>query len=266
MPLEIISAYDNDNAGVLQRLTMFGEDSNVVRSGTGNGDIYLLDAWVPGVGEPGVCNIRSPRMHDNVNGIQIPLTGGPASQLPLFPNFQKFISQDSLNLFITTVIAPTGYANLHLLIYYEDLPESPGKYITHETLLSNKNQIMTLEHEITPTSHVDYSGGLVITDIQDSFRSLESYAFLGFKFIDPVDNTAMCLRGHDTGNLRIGQPMSLFTGSQKDFYFTDLAKKSGLPVIPVINAANKDNTFIDAAAGETLAKITFYSYWELLTA
>ena len=262
MPLEILTGYTTNVAGVNTRVTMFGEDSNVVRTGVKTENIILLDMWAMAQSDVyGVWNVRSPRMHDNVNGIQMPMSRERDDRLPLFPLYQRLITQDNLNIFMNTNVGEDEYANCHLLIYYEDLPSSQGNFITYEEAKNNLHQIMTLVHTITPTSHVDYSGGEVITTDQDEFDALKNYAFLGFKTYDEVDVSALCLRGHNTGNLRIGQPCTDSCRFLNRPYFIDMAKKSGLPIIPVINAANKDNTFIDCAGGTAFEAIKFYSYW-----
>ncbi len=264
MPLEILSGFTTDVSGVKTRVTMFTDDSNIIRTGIKTEDIYLLAIWSGSEGSEGVGEIKSPRMHDNVNGIQYSIAQGGDVGVPLFPNLQRLITQDNLNIFMTTNVGLNAYANVHMLIYYDDLPASQGNYINYEQLLQSKNQIMTLKHSITPDSHVNYSGGEVVTTDQDQFESLKNYAFLGFKNIASINGSALCLRGHDTGNLRIGQPINSSQRENMRPYFVDLAKESKLAVIPLINAANKDNTFIDMASQSTFEASSFYSYWLMM--
>jgi hypothetical protein len=257
MPLEVISAYAVNQAANSQ-LTMFGDDSNVLRNFADGKKAYLLNIWGEDESADSFGYVRSPRMHDNVNGIQYVLEG-PGNQF--YHKQQELIAQDNLNLYTGTVKAADEYANHHFLIYYEALKASMGNYKTFEELRGKLGQVMTLKHTITPTSNTNYSGGEVCITDQDEFDALKDYAFMGFRNFFYDANGCVFLRGHDTGNLRIGHPFQTDVSATNEYFFFDLARKTGLPVIPIINAANKDNTFVDCCSCETQNEITFFSYW-----
>jgi hypothetical protein len=262
MPLEVISAYGTNQAANT-RLTMFGEDSNVIRNFPNGKKASLLCMWGTSGGDD-VYNavVRSPRMHDNVNGIM----WNPGDDLFYVPGgVQDLVAQDNLNLFTGDLIGDGGYFGFHHLIYYEDLPSSMGNYATWDEIKDKLGQVMTMNHTLTPASQIDYSAGEVITTNQDEFDALKNYAFLGFGKWDPSDqNTSFFLRGHNTGNLRIGLPFGLGNVFGPELPFITLAKATGLPVIPIINAANKDNHFIDCYAGENVGDSYCLSYWARL--
>jgi hypothetical protein len=197
-------------------------------------------------------------MHDNVNGIQYILES-PGNQF--YHKQQELIAQDNLNLYTGSVKAADEYANHHYLIYYEALKASMGNYKTFEELRGKLGQVMTLKHSVTATSNTNYSGGEVCITDQDEFDALKDYAFMGFRRLSGDGYDCAFLRGHDTGNLRIGQPFYHDKNVTPEYFFFDLARKTGLPVIPIINAANKDNTFVDVSSCETLAETVFFSYW-----
>lgn len=262
MPLEVITAYAVDQAAN-SRLTMFGEDSAVIRNFKSGSKAYLLKSWGESDtnGDDAFGVIRSPRMHDNVNGIQYTFDSRWAG---FYGKMQSLVAQDNLNLFTGVAVGAAAYDNHHHLIYYEDLPQAMGNYRTWDEIKDKMGQIMTLQHTITPVSSTDYSAGEVITTDQDEFDALKNYAFLGFNAYEPAETSCIFLRGHDTGNLRIGLPFCINAGAIDQPPFVTLAKETGLPVIPVINAANKDNTYVDCCGSENLNAIKCFSYWAQL--
>jgi len=262
MPLEVISAYGTDQAANT-RLTMFGEDSNVIRNFKSGSKAYLLQSWIESEanGNDAYGILRSPRLHDNVNGIQYV---SQSLSLGLYGKMQSLVAQDNLNLFTGVAVGAGVYDLHHHLIYYEDLPQAMGKYATWDDIKDKMGQIMTIKHTITPTDEEDYSAGEVVTTDQDEFDALKDYAFLGFVTMTLDYDGCAFLRGHDTGNLRIGLPMINQPRVNWELPFVQLAKSTGLPVIPIINAANKDNTFVDMCTTETQDEWTFFSYWAQL--
>jgi hypothetical protein len=262
MPLEVISAYATNQAANT-RLTLFGEDSNVIRNFKSGSKAYLLQSWIESEsnGQTSFGIIRSPRMHDNVNGIQYV---SESISLGLYGKMQSMVAQDNLNLFTGVAVAQDEYDIHHHLIYYEDLPQAMGKYAKWDDIKDKLGQIMTLKHTITATDNTDYSAGEVITTDQDEFDALKDYAFLGFVSMTPGGDSCVFLRGHDTGNLRIGLPMLNTPRSCWELPFVQLAKRTELPVIPIINAANKDNTFIDTSSCESEGAQVLFSYWAQL--
>jgi len=257
MPLEVISAYATNQAAG-SRMTMFGDDSNVLRNFKDGAKAYLLNVWGEYESDAGWGLVRSPRMHDNVNGIQ---TIWECEGNEFVHKQQELIAQDNLNIYTGVAVAENEYANVHHLIHYESLKASMGNYTTLDQLNGKLGQVMTLKHTVTPTVSINYSGGEVCITDQDEFDALKDYAFMGFRKFSGDGMSCAFLRGHDTGNLRIGHPFTGFDQGNNEYFFFDLARKTGLPVIPIINAANKDNTFVDMCSCETTGENTFFSYW-----
>jgi hypothetical protein len=94
----------------------------------------------------------------------------------------------------------------------------------------------------------DYGGAVAINNTFDQFKANIDYAILGY-----VTDTAMLsvgVRSPDFGNLRVGGPG---TNNKIDTrnWFTNLNLKTGLPTIPVFNAANKSGTLVDVVHNTT---------------
>jgi len=61
---------------------------------------------------------------------------------------------------------------------------------------------------------------------------------------------AVCLRGPDTGNLRVSVPGEPDLTEDTMWWFRELSWHYNLPLIPVINSANKGATLIDCVNDE----------------
>jgi hypothetical protein len=62
---------------------------------------------------------------------------------------------------------------------------------------------------------------------------------------------AVCLRGPDTGNLRVSRcPGEPDLTEDTMYWFRKMSMEYGLPLIPVINSANKGATLIDCVNDE----------------
>jgi hypothetical protein len=61
---------------------------------------------------------------------------------------------------------------------------------------------------------------------------------------------AICLRGPDTGNLRVSCPGEPSLVHHVNYWFKRLSVAFALPLIPIINSANKGGTLIDAVNDE----------------
>lgn len=260
MALEIIHGYTENDGGTLTQVTMFGEDSNVIRSYPENSAAWLLGTWNQ-THSAGSFEIRAPMMHDNVNGIQGLGLSAEVLRYMFLMKMQYMQRQMNTIIQLEGNSAAAEYSVIALLLYYENLPSSEGRYITFDQLKGSVRQIMTLTHSLTPASTTDYTAGEVITNDQDQFKAGRKYAFLGFKALGNDEIVSLCLRSSDTGNLRIGQPIDYGAHYGEDLFYLDIAKKSGLPTIPVIVAENSDNTYVDLAANVASSLKNFYSYW-----
>lgn len=260
MPLEIIHGYTVNDSGTLEQVTMFGEDSNVIRNYPDNANAWLLGTWNQSH-DTGSFEIRAPSMHDNVNGIQGLALSTEVLRYMFLGKMQYMKNMQNTIIMLEGNSGAGEYSVIALLIYYEQLKASEGNYITYDQFKGKSKQIMSMTHSLTPASTINYTDGEVITTDQDQFKAGKKYAFLGFKALGNDEIVSFCLRSSDTGNLRIGQPAGYGAHYSEDLFYLDIAMKSGLPVIPVISAENADNTYLDLAANVATSAKNFYSYW-----
>jgi len=259
--LEGISGYATHPAGTQTAITMSGNDSLMIRSFdiSGTTRARLLSMW--GYTQViGSARLRSPRMHDNVRGIQLQTTTKVADPLVWGSEFlQPLYAQDTL---IGEVTAPTDAAGnfeyLAALIYYENLPGVAASLISPAQVrklgLHYLGQICT----ITAGVGGGYTGSQAINITADNFIANQWYALIGAT----TDTACVAIRvqGVDIGNLGVLIPGCVNTPSQGSRWFTFLSEWYGLPLVPCFNSANKSGIFVSVAQdqGGALCNVTLH--------
>ncbi len=240
--LDTITGFVTAPGAAFTAWTLATGDSLAVRAAMPNGNIWLVGAWAWNQ-VAGVMRVRSPRLHDNVQGIRmrtpvnlvqnkIPLrlTGGAA---------QKLFTQDTL------IVEQTGSAvggqieTGSLLLWYDDVPGVAGRFIDQATL--KKNGVNIMEQEVTVTTGVGggYTGGVAINSQAgtDDWKANTDYAMVGG--VTDSRLATITIKGVDTGNVRVGFPGELSEPDETQNWFASMAAATGLPMIPVLNSQNK---------------------------
>lgn len=243
--LDTIGGFATNPGATLTAITVSTGDSLTIRSFQFNSPAYLYEAFRQG-GTAGVVRVRSPRLHDNVQGVRVralaadpsPLLGRELSQ-PLYP-------QDTLIAELTGGGAETDV--VALLAYYSDLP---GVQANLQTWAQVEPQIKNiLGNEVACTTNAT-AGQWSDTAVNASFDLLKAntpYAVLGYQVDTAV--CAVAIKGVDTGNLRCGGPGSTTRIETRD-WFIKLSQENNSPAIPVFNAANKAATFVSLLSSAT---------------
>jgi hypothetical protein len=133
------------------------------------------------------------------------------------------------------------------LVYYEDLPGQSARLQTWEQVKPKIKTILGLRLAITLGSTAGYNGARAINADVDLLQANTDYAVLGM-------TTDTECRGDlparpDTGNLRVSVPGEPDLGGHA-WWFRLLSMHYGLPLIPIINSANKGATLIDCVNDE----------------
>jgi hypothetical protein len=261
--MEILSGSASAPGATLTALTMAAGDSLTVRNFV-NGKARLLTAFPTGQTTLGAFQIRSPRMHDNVRGLQYPNPVAPNFPPLWTPACQELVAQDQLNVLISGSAGAGDLMLASLLVMYDDLPGIEGNFITPDELKSKMVDLVTIQNTITTTTGPNYTGAVAINATNDLMKANTPYALLGYALT--VACGCVTWRGSDTGNLRVGgfgQPTML--EDTRD-WFIKLSQLSNLPCIPVFNSANKANTFVEAQQDENAAATVLYSFFAQLAA
>jgi hypothetical protein len=209
--------------------------------------IFLNGVWYKGA-TAGFVRVRSPRLHDNVQGLRF--QAAAAGALNLMGDFPrtKLIPQDVLTVEIGGGAAETDDAAL--LLSYDDLPGSNGRWATYDQILPRITELVTNEVSITAAATLgDWSAGTAINATNDLLRANTDYAVLGYVCQNSV--CAVAIQGPDTGGLKAGGPGNTNVLETRE-WFKRLDFASDIPFIPIINSANKGGTLAfqcDSAAG-----------------
>ena len=224
-----------------------------IRNGRAEKAIFLLTAFAKNQGV-GTLRIRSPLLHDNVNGLRMDVTAGLSSPLLPLWHRQRLQPQDLLTV---EQLGSAGAGDLELggfLVYYEDLPGVDAQLITYEDLIKRGLETTVVENTIATTATGDYGGEEAINAEVDQFKANSPYAVVGY-LVDTLCGVIR-YRGSDTGNLGVGGPGEPTLRHQTAEWFARLARETGLPLIPVFNSANRAAFLVDATQDENGADVT----------
>jgi hypothetical protein len=245
--IEVVAGRATNPGAAFTALTPNTGGSFTVRNAALSSRIFLDGVWYKGA-SAGSVQVKSPRMHDNVKGMQYQAAAANAFNLMGdFPR-TKLVPQDVLSFSITGGAAETDDAAI--LISYEDLPGSNGRWASWEQILPRIVELVTNEVSISAAATLgDWSAGTALNATNDLLRANTDYAVLGYVCQNSV--CAIALQGPDVGGLKAGGPGNSNVLETRE-WFKRLDFASDLPFIPIINSANKGGTLAfqcDSAAG-----------------
>ena len=264
--LEGISGYATHPAGTQTAITMSGADSLTVRSfpldGTTRARLLSLWGYTQVIG---TVRLRSPRMHDNVRGIQLQTTAKVADPMYWGAEFtQPLYAQDTL---IGEVSAPTDAAGnfeyLAALLYYDNLPGVSANLISPAQMKKLGLHTLGQYCNIVAGAGGGYTGSQAVNYSADNFQANMWYALLGAT----VDTACVAVRiqGVDIGNLGILIPGCVNTPEMGGRWFVALSEWYGLPLIPCFNSANKFSIFVSVAQDQGGATVNVTLHFVLLS-
>lgn len=257
--IEFVGGFATNPGATLTTLTPSTNTSFTIRGTDTSKNAWLCTAFGFNA-TAGEFVIKSPRLHDNVQGIRNRVTA--ASTLPLFNSpfnpmaKQRLFAQDNL-----TVQSSGGAAELDLggiLVYYEDLAGVAGRFVDYPTIVKSGINLVTAEVTVTAVATGNFGGAVAINSTFDTLKANTDYAILGG--MTDTRGLAVGITGVDLGNLRLGFPAEPTIRDVTNNWFVGLATALGLPAIPVINSANKSAVTIDVqtngAGGTYIINVT----------
>lgn len=251
--LELVSGFATAPGAVITAIDMCAGNTLTIRNCALNSDIFLLSAW-QSKQAAGICRIRSPKLHDNVQCMraQAQALNGQVFIPPSYK--QKLYPQDDLIVELDGSAAVGDLELVSLLIYYQDLPGANGNYATWDSIKNNIKNILTVENTLTLGATGDYTGEEAINAEFDLLKANTNYAILGATFDELCG--AIRYRGVDFANMGVGLPTNSYEGQRFSQWFKYLSEESGLATIPIFNSANKDGLLIDGQQDENAAAVT----------
>jgi hypothetical protein len=240
--MELVAGQVTNPASAVTALTMNAGNSATVRNADLSSFVGLMQTW-GNFHNIGMWRIRSPRLHDNVQGLRYRV---PAAQIdPLIrPGLvQRLVPQDTLTLEIQSAAGAGVIEQAAMLLYYSNLPGNDARLIGTQELAKRTQNVWTTEIPITPGATGSYSGQVAINSAFDNFKANTDYALIGYT-VD-VRCTAVRFTSADFSNLGIGGPGLPTSRHLTVRWFEELSEEHGLPMIPVFNSANKQGTLVD---------------------
>lgn len=230
---------------VLTAVTAGQGSTFTVRNSSPTGSVWLTDTWrsSPHKGE---LQITSPKLVPVSNGIRYQTPTGLADFLLPGPPFQGLYPQDILTVSDNGTAADVDM--IAIQSYYTDLPGVAMTLKNPGDIAAATNFIFGWPVAATSSGTAGAQNSTVITTTVDSSTANAWYAVLGYT----VDTSIGCvgISGVDTSATFIGGPGDIVPKFTRN-YFLDLSVRTGLPCIPLFNAANKGNTnivLVDRAA------------------
>lgn len=217
------------------------------------GNAYLEDVWGATSAASWLLSIKSPRLHDNVTGMQYAVnaytnTGSTVIFNPqdLLPGFQEQLlySTDTLSV---TANATTG-TNKFVGVFnvrYENLGGVNARLFHWNDIRPMIRNYVGVEVQPVASGTVGVVGtGVLLNSVTTRLKANTDYAWLGYSTSVPV--ACVLLQGIDTGNLYVGGPgipNTMDTGQ----FFIDRSIRYNTAHIPVINSLNQGGTYVYCA-------------------
>jgi hypothetical protein len=226
---------------------MFAGNSATVRNADLSSIVSLVQTWARN-NVAGIWRIRSPKLHDNVQGDRFRIPATDPGPLITPGTWQRLVPQDTLTLELTGSAVGGQIEQAFMLIYYSDLPGNAARFIDWNELSKRTVNVWTTEIAVTPGVAGGFSGQVAINSTFDNFKANTDYALVGYQ----VDAQCGAVRftGPDFSNLGLGGPGMNTQRWWTAQWFIWLSEELGIPLIPVFNAANKFGTLVDVAANQ----------------
>ena len=248
LAMELISGRATAPGATLTALTMAAGNSSTVRFANVNSDIRLINMWAEN-NAAGIFRVRSPKLHDNVQGIRYRIAAtDPVPLMPLGAS-QKLTPQDTLVLEISGSATAGQIEQGQLLIWYADLPGSNARLANWDGIKNRVVSYLTVEVAVTPGSAGGYSGQVSINSTFDLLQANTDYAILGG--MTDVRCAAVRIAGPDFANFGVGFPGFMSNRNVPGRFFYELNEQLGMPTIPIFNSANKNGTLVDVVQDQT---------------
>lgn len=214
-----------------------------IRAFKDSGVASLENICLQGATPPRRVRVLSPRLHDNVTGLNLTALESPTEFLIAAEIFQTMYSADTLTVQLDAAASSDTLAAL--FIYYSDLPGINANLYTWPQIQNRIIDIKPVEVDCTSSGTIGTWVDTVITTTDNQLKANYEYAVLGFT--ESANLTCVALKGPATGNLRIGCPAASPTLRLTD-YFVFQSQQGNRPYIPVFNANDRGATYVSVAA------------------
>lgn len=250
---QVIGAAGTAIGATIAALTAVTGDSLIIPFFNESKKAWLIQCWND-VQVAGTARVRSGKWHDDVQGLRFDTLISDTS--PLLPRGvrQPIYSGDQLHVDLAGSAVAGDVEFVIMLLYFEELSAQHARLLTWDQYVARAGNLMTTENTIATGTTPAWLGTEAINVEIDQFHARSEYAILGYT-VD-TECSAVAWRGPDTANVRTGGPGLDTEREITANWFTDLARTTGLPLIPVFNGDNKAATVVEALQDENGADTT----------
>jgi len=266
---DTITAFKDSLTGsAFEALAAGSGDSLTLRFLDANADIRLVEAWGGNNATKCDFSIRSPLLHDNTRGIRFAHMFNPTQsgadgnpQIYMSPyEFQRYRPSDTLT--VEALGAASDDVTFTQCVWYEGPGVPDSKFIGYEECISKIVNLVGIR--VSPAAAAStstYGTAEAINTDDDRLKANTWYALLGHT--TDLPHTTLTIKGPETGNLRVPMPGSQIEQISAG-WFLEMARRFGKRMIPVFNANNKANIFVEVAdAGGGTTPLTSLKFAEL---
>jgi hypothetical protein len=246
--LDTVTATGTAIGAALAALTINSGDSFQVKNASLNSDTWLLNAWAD-VQLAGIVRMRSPKLHENTDAIRSRTRVNCLEPLLPWGFPQRLTPQDVLTVELQGSTTAGQIESVQWLIYYADLPGQAARFATPDQVRQRMKFFFGNRIAITLGTTAAYAGSRAINGDADLLKANTDYALFGMT--SDLRVAGVSLRGPDTGNLRVTVPGGADVLGAMRYaadWFRWMSFAYNLPLIPIINSANKGGTQIDCMA------------------
>lgn len=247
---QVITGRATNPSTTFTALTANSNDSFTIANFPTTAPAYLDNMWAAEA-TVGVLRVRSPRLHDQSQGIRMQV--GATTPRLLLPDAteQALYPGDALTVEITGGAAETDLGAL--LVYYTDLPGAAARLAQWSEIANRIKNLAGVEVDVTTSATAgQWSSGTAINATFDNLQANADYALLGYTV--GTSCGAVAVSGPDTANYRVGGPGNTDQVQTRQF-FVDMANASGRPYIPIVNSNNRGGTLLYVADPATSTAI-----------
>lgn len=249
--LELVTGHVKNPSTTLTELTPNKNSTFAVRTTPEGTKVTLENMWGQNA-TGGVARIRSPRLHDNVQGIRVRVPKADARLLLPFAVREPLYPQDVLTVESTGGASETD--TLAYIVSYEKLPGTEANLKSPAEVLPRIQAIMGTELALESSTSVagEFGATKFLSQELNQFKRPHEYAILGY--LVNVECTAVAFHGTDIGEVRIGGPGAVepaWTGE----WFIRLSEETGLPCIPCFQAGNTESILCEVMHAKESEKV-----------
>jgi hypothetical protein len=248
MPLAIdtVVGTATNPGGTFTAVTPNTGDSTTVRNAPTTSSI-MLEQVVRAGATGGAVRVRSPLLHDDVQGLHWLSEQNPSVLLMPPQAGQKLRSGDNLIVELTGGTAETDLAAL--VIYYSDLPGAQARLHSWGDIAGNIANIETIHVTASTGATPGVWTDTPIIQTENLLKADTDYAVLGYVVFESVAGV-VGVRGSETGNLRVCGP-STSDDFETSYFFVDQSQRHQTPHIPVFNSNNRASFYLSTALTPT---------------